>query len=227
MVCPSHPSWLHRQPAAFKLAVVLLFVCGVVLLPGHWLPISRHVPISTLHVASLACVVLALWWSKVAWRPMWRRLALFATGWGTCLLGMLLWTPSAGRSHLWELGVKGLVSFLALYLLAATTPAVALAAALRQLGLPQPMISVILCVERFRHLLRLEAERMQRAQRARTFSHVGRGRRAAASAALVGMLLVRASRRAQRVYAAMLARGYREAPVESRRRGRIEEHAAG
>ncbi len=212
MSCPAYPTWLHRLPAAFKLAAVLLFVCGVVMLPGHWLPIGRHVPISTLHVVGLACVALALCWAKVAWRPMWRRLALFAAGWGTCLLGMLLWTPSAARSHLWELGAKGLVSFLALYLLAATTPAAALAAALRRLGLPQPMISVILCVERFRHLLRLETERMQRAQRARSFSRVGRGRRVAASAALVGMLLVRASRRAQRVYAAMLARGYQEGP---------------
>ena len=205
------PTCLHRLPATCKLAGVLLFVCTVVALPGRWQPIAARVPISTWHLAALAIVLVALCWARVAWRPMCRRLALFAGGWGICLLGMLLWTPHAGRSHLWELAAKGVISFLALYLLAATTPGPALAAALRRLGLPQPMASLVCSVERFRHVLGREATRMQRAQQARTFSRAGRCRRAAAAAALVGMLVVRASRRAQRVYAAMLARGYQEA----------------
>lgn len=206
-------TWLHRLPATYKLVAALLLVCSVVALPGEWLPIHREVPISVLHLGALVLVMAALYWAGASWRPMIWRLALFAAGWGICLLGMLLWTPTAGRSHLWELAAKGVVSFLVLYLLAATTPAAALAAALRRLGLPPPLSAVVFSVERFRHVLRLEAERMQRAQRARSFSGACRRARAAAAAALVGMLLVRASRRAQHVYAAMLARGYREAAL--------------
>ena len=53
-----------------------------------------------------------------------------------------------------------------------------------------------------------EAERMQRARRSRTFtserSHVWKS-----LAALVGQLFVRSTERAERIYAAMCARGWR------------------
>ncbi|MCL6501833.1 MAG: energy-coupling factor transporter transmembrane protein EcfT [Pirellulales bacterium] len=209
---PTASTCFHRLPTTPKLLCVLLFVLLVVALPGEWLALGKRLPISLAHVAAFALAAACLAWAIVAWRPLWLRLLLFAAGWGCCLLGMLLWTPAAGRSHLWELGAKGMLSFLALYLLAATTPPAALAAALHRLGLPRPLASIVFSVERFRHVLRQEAERMQRAQKARTFSQSGRARRTAAAAALVGMLLVRATRRAQRVYAAMLARGYQEIP---------------
>jgi cobalt/nickel transport system permease protein len=53
-----------------------------------------------------------------------------------------------------------------------------------------------------------EAERMQRARRSRTFTRL-RTHAWESRASLVGQLFVRSTERAERIYAAMCARGWR------------------
>ena len=89
-----------------------------------------------------------------------------------------------------------------------TTPFAELLRTLRALRVPALLVTVLALMYRYLFVLVDEAERMQRARRSRSFS----GRRVhawASLATLAGQLFVRSSERAERIYAAMCARGWR------------------
>ncbi len=79
---------------------------------------------------------------------------------------------------------------------------------LRRVRVPAILVTTLGLTERYLVVLRDEASRMRRARKARTFV---RSRRAAwtASASVAAHLFVRTSLRAERIHAAMLARGAR------------------
>ena len=79
---------------------------------------------------------------------------------------------------------------------------------LRRLRLPSVMLSTLALMCRYLPLLAEETRRMERARASRTF---GRRRRLAWQnlAAILGQLFVRTADRAERVYLAMCARGWK------------------
>jgi cobalt/nickel transport system permease protein len=79
---------------------------------------------------------------------------------------------------------------------------------LRRLRLPKLLVTTLALMYRYLFLLTDEAQRMQRARAARTF-RVDRARSWRAAATMVAQLFVRSTERAERIYAAMLARGWR------------------
>jgi cobalt/nickel transport system permease protein len=75
------------------------------------------------------------------------------------------------------------------------------------LGVPPLLVATLQFMDRYRHVLLDELDRMATARRARTF----RRRRAlpwALLGGLIGMLFLRTFERAERVHGAMLARGW-------------------
>ena len=78
---------------------------------------------------------------------------------------------------------------------------------MRRLGFPLVLVATLQFMERYRHVLLEEIDRMATARRARTF-----GRRGALSwgllGGLIGMLFLRTFERAERVHDAMIARGW-------------------
>jgi cobalt/nickel transport system permease protein len=98
-------------------------------------------------------------------------------------------------------------------LLAFTTPFPDLIDALRALRLPRIMVSIISFMYRYLAVLSEEAGRMNRAKASRSAVVVGRAGgslrwRAGVTGAMVGSLFLRSYERSERVYAAMLARGF-------------------
>jgi len=92
--------------------------------------------------------------------------------------------------------------------LAATTPFSAQIGVLRRLHVPGLLVTTLALMHRYLFVLGDEAGRMRRARASRTLV---RSRRLdwALSANVVGRLFVRASERAERIYLAMCARGWR------------------
>jgi cobalt/nickel transport system permease protein len=93
-------------------------------------------------------------------------------------------------------------------LLTSVTPFAELLRTLRTLGMPALLITVLALMYRYLFVLVDEAERMQRARRSRTFL-VRRAQAWQSLATLAGQLFVRSTERAERIYAAMCARGWR------------------
>jgi cobalt/nickel transport system permease protein len=78
----------------------------------------------------------------------------------------------------------------------------------KRVGVPAVLVTVLALMSRYISVLGDEAERLERARRSRTF--VSRRRLDwSALAALVGQLFIRATNRAERIYAAMCSRGWR------------------
>jgi cobalt/nickel transport system permease protein len=108
--------------------------------------------------------------------------------------------------------LKSWISVQVALLLAYTTPFPTLIEALRSLRLPAVMVSTISFMYRYLAVIGGEAERMNRARASRSASGPGRGGsiawRARVTGAMVGSLFIRSYERSERVYAAMLSRGF-------------------
>jgi cobalt ABC transporter, permease protein CbiQ len=134
-------------------------------------------------------------------------------------LPLVEWSITAeGARALGTILLKSWLSVLLATMLTATTPATELLGALRALRVPALLIAVIGFAYRYLFLIREEAQRMLRARSARAAAlpdrHSGGSWRWRATIAgrLVGTLFVRSYERSERVYTAMLLRGYAGEP---------------
>jgi cobalt/nickel transport system permease protein len=187
---------LHRWPAGPKLATAVSVVFLVVLLPrGAW----------WAHAAVALAVLATAVSSRVNLRSLLGRLLLLEPlVIGVALLALL---RPGGASLFLSMVTKSSLC-LATMLLLTTTRFSDLLGVLWRIGVPAVLVTTLALMYRYIHVLLDEMSRMRRARRSRTF--VG-GRRAAwrDSAQIAGLLFVRASERAERVYLAMCARGWR------------------
>jgi cobalt/nickel transport system permease protein len=190
-------SRLHRLPAATKLGAALACVLLVVLLPRDWY--FAH------GMIGLGLVVAALS-SGVSQRQLLLRLLLvepFALGIATLAL-----LRPGGTALFVSMVVKSTLCLACMVLLTATTRFTDLLQVLWRLHVPALLVTTLALMHRYLFVLLDEMERMQRARRSRTFvagkASVWRG-----SAQVAALLFVRASERAERVYLAMCARGWR------------------
>jgi len=120
-------------------------------------------------------------------------------------LGPVSWTVTAeGLLAGLILLAKAALAALAVLVLVSTTRFPVLLAALQWMGLPRVLLLVLSFLYRYLFVLVDEAMRMRRAAAAR-----GGLARAGQAGALLGSLFLRTYTRAERVYQAMLARGFR------------------
>ena len=103
--------------------------------------------------------------------------------------------------------IKNGLALMTMIVLAGTTPFPRLLTGMRRLGVPLVLVATLQFMERYRHVLLEEIDRMATARR--------RGRSAAAARSpgallggLIGMLFLRTFERAERVHDAMIARGW-------------------
>ena len=129
-------------------------------------------------------------------------------------LGLIALTGTVeGLEFFASVFIKSWVSVTAAVLLTTTTPALALLAALRTLKLPEILVAVVMLMYRYLFVLVEEAQRMLRARAARSAT-LGSGSggslvwRARSAGGMAGSLFVRTLDRSERIYMAMLARGY-------------------
>lgn len=124
---------------------------------------------------------------------------------------------SAGWVSFLSIIVKFTLTISTALLLIATTSFAGVCRALRRLGLPALFVSQLLFLYRYLFVLMEETMRMVRARDVRSFGSRGTGMRV--TARLIGNLLMKTVERAERIYGAMLSRGFRgEIPTLTRHR---------
>jgi cobalt/nickel transport system permease protein len=193
---------LHRLDARIKLIFTLAFVVTVVVTPiGAW----RRFEVLGLILAFLIGL------AGIPPRELlWRWLGLVV------LVSFLVAMVAPAHPERTRLGlgavaasilIKNGLALLAMLVLAGTTPFHRLLGAMRKLGAPLTLVATLQFMDRYRHVLLEELDRMATARRARTF----RRRRSlpwSVLGGLIGMLFLRTFERAERVHGAMLARGW-------------------
>ncbi|HIJ79696.1 MAG: cobalt ECF transporter T component CbiQ [Desulfobulbaceae bacterium] len=203
-------SLLHRLDPRGKVLVACFFSLVVAL---------THSPVVAGGgvVFGLLLVLIA----RLPWRPVGRRLALVNIF--NLFLWLILPLTYAG-SHHWQWGalvfsyegaalaalitLKANGIFFCFLALVATSPVVTMAYALQRLGVPAKLVHLLLFTFRYIHVIEQERQRLVSAAVVRGFKprvdlHTYR-----TYAYLVGMLLVKSFARSQRVYEAMLCRGF-------------------
>jgi cobalt/nickel transport system permease protein len=188
---------VHALPAAVKLIATLGVVVLVVLLPPDrpwWL----------VAVAGFLLVAAAL--SRVPGRFLLVRVLLlepFVLG----VAVLALFQPGGWRLFLF-LVARCTLCLLAMVLLSNTTPFAELLRVLQRARVPALLVTTLSLMYRYLFVLVDETQRMKRARLSRTFTP-HRTRAWHALATVVSQLFVRASERAERIYGAMCARGWK------------------
>lgn len=216
-------SLVHQLDARIKLVLALAFILAVALTPpGVW----------PIYVLLLALVVSVELLSELGLGYVWKR-AIVALPFALAALPMLFTVPGAPLVSVqlgpWSLTIsdQGLTRFISVLLkswlslqmaivLASTTPFPELLQAMRAVGAPRLLVVVIGLMWRYLFVLVDEALRLLRARAARSGGVPAPGRRlggtllwrARVAGGMAGNLFLRAFDRAERIYAAMAARGY-------------------
>jgi cobalt/nickel transport system permease protein len=188
---------IHRLPSAVKLGGSLCLIAAVIASPPAY-------PWFFMAAAGLLIILAAL--SRIPWRFIVRRLLLlepFVLG----IAIMALLQPDGWIIFL-TVVVKSTLCLLTMILLSNTTPFAELLNTLRRIRFPRLLVTVLALLYRYIFVLIDEAERLNRARESRTFSE-SRLQKWYSLASLVGQLFVRSTERAERIFAAMLARGWK------------------
>ncbi|MBC7247952.1 MAG: cobalt ECF transporter T component CbiQ [Actinobacteria bacterium] len=130
----------------------------------------------------------------------------FDKGGGSYNLGPVR-VSAHGLLVLWNVAAKSTVSVLAVILLSSTTPFPDLLRGMERLRVPRLLVALLSFTYRYIFVLVDEAQRMRRARDSRGWS----GKwlwEARVVAHMIATLFLRSYERGERVYAAMLARGY-------------------
>lgn len=216
-------SRLHQLDPRVKVVLTLLFIVSNVLLPdGSWLiflaawlillAINRSAGFSFgyLFKRSLIALPFALAAITVIFVQPGNPLASWEWGSRTITIS------DAGVVRFASIVIRSWLSVQAAILLTATTQFPDMMHALRHLKVPAILISIISFMYRYLFVLVDEALRLLRAREARSARLVNDGKhggtvfwRAKVTGSMVGQLFVRSFERSDKVYNAMLARGYR------------------
>jgi cobalt/nickel transport system permease protein len=188
---------VHRLPASSKLAATLAVVVVLVVLPVRLAWVLAVVAALLLFVAALSRVPPG--------HLLGRLLLLEPLVLGVALLSFL--QPGGWRTGLLVV-VRSTLCLAAAILLTSTTRFSDIILVLRRARVPALLLTTIALMYRYLFVLADETERMQRARASRTL-RPGRVHAWRSTAALAGQLFLRSTERAERIYAAMCARGWR------------------
>lgn len=214
-------SLIHHLDARVKVVVTVLFILSNVLLPdGAWLAF----------LLAWALVLAVNLLARLKWTYALKR-SLIALPFALAAVTVIFTLPGQPVFRLnvgpwqWLATDAGLIRFTSIVmrswlsvqmaiLLTATTQFSDLMHALRHLRVPQLLVAVISFTYRYLFVLADEAMRLLRARQARSARPAGGGGggtllwRARVAGHMVGQLFLRSYERSDRVYNAMLARGY-------------------
>lgn len=208
-------SLIHRLDPRTKLVTTFLFIMAVALTPPDgwpsyalysailaiWLLLSQ-VPVS--YVLKRSLVVLPFVVLIAIFIPF------FHEGEVAGSYNMWLWQVSvtySGLEILRNILIRALLSILSLILLTSTTRMPDLLRSLEQLHMPRVMVMLLSFMYRYIFVLVDEAMRMKQARDSRNFGS-RRWWQIKTIGNMIGTLFIRAYERGERVYAAMVARGF-------------------
>jgi cobalt/nickel transport system permease protein len=210
-------SLIHRLDPRLKFLATLAYVLAVTTTPPHAWPALVLFAVLALSAVAVAEVPLidALKRSTIA-LPFAGMVAVslpFTRAgqeiWGTEVLGWHLGITDQGVALFLAVVVKAWLSVTISGLLVATTPFPNLLRALRWLRVPSVLVSTISFMYRYLFVLVDEAQRLYTARESRSAGQGGTvAWRARVLGGMVGSLFIRSYERSERIYAAMVSRGY-------------------
>jgi len=190
-------SWLHRSNAAAKLfAAILIILITTLFTPGYW-PGIIFVTTVLISIATSA---------RLHWPALLKRLLLLET----LAIGIALLPLLQGRGlelFIFSLARISLCLF-TMILLSSTTRFADILSVLWQLKIPALLITTLALMYRYLFLLQEEMQSLNRARNSRTFTPQ-RQLIWRLNADLLAQLFIRSSERAERIYGAMKARGWK------------------
>ena len=213
---------VHRTEASTKLAAVFAFLIILNLTPILAWP---------AFVADLVALVAVARMARLSFGSVARRSMLAAPFVLMAAAGMpfvqqgeplfaipvfswRLTVTDVGLLRLLNVVCKSWLSVLAVILLSLTTHFIEIVKAMHKLGVPRVLAAVIMLMYRYIYVLVGEATRLVRAREARTAGVIGERKsrsivwRAQVTGHMIGTLFLRTYERSERIYGAMLARGY-------------------
>jgi cobalt/nickel transport system permease protein len=188
---------MHRLPATWKTGIAFVIICVTVTGPANWT--AWYAAVSLLLLCGIALSGLPLGF-------LLKRLVVLSP----FVLGVAVVNAfeSVDRTRWLNVTVKSGLCLLTVVLISNTTPFNQLLRIMRHMRVPALLITTIALMHRYLFVLNDEAERMRRARLSRTF--IGRRRFSWRTlASVVSQLFARASERAERIYDAMCARGWK------------------
>ena len=230
-------SWFHSADARIKLVMALGFIFATTSIPpGKWIGFA----------AMLALVWLAAGISRVGLLRVFLR-SLVAIPFILIALPTVFTKPGVflfeldlnlfaltgtqeGLDFFISVLLKSWSSVTAAVVLTATTPSLRLLEALRALRVPAVLVAIVMLMYRYLFVLVDEAQSLMRARTARSAAIGPKSGgslvwRAKSAGGMAGSLFIRTLDRSERIYMAMLARGYdgtlRQSRVDSLERGPI------
>ncbi|MGE5124337.1 MAG: cobalt ECF transporter T component CbiQ [Acidobacteriaceae bacterium] len=216
-------SLIHRFDPRLKLVLAVLFILTAALLPiGAWPAyILLFALIYSIEVLSELGVGYVLKRSALALPFVLAALPLVLTVPGKPIFNLPIgpWSISPtipGLQHFISLTLKSWLSVQAAIILSASTPFPDLLVAMRSVGIPRLLVSIFGLMWRYLFVLVDEAIRLMRARSARSGQSDLPGRkaggrlawRARVTGSMAGSLILRALERSDRIYMAMVSRGY-------------------
>ena len=228
-------SWFHRADARIKLVMALGFIFATTSIPpGKW----------TGFALMMALVWLAAGVSRVGLLRVFLR-SLVAIPFILIALPTVFTKPGAplfeldlalfaltgtqeGLDFFISVLLKSWTSVTAAVVLTATTPPLRLLEALRSIRIPAVLVAIVMLMYRYLFVLVEEAQSMMRARAARSAAIGPKSGgslvwRAKSAGGMAGSLFIRTLDRSERIYMAMVARGYdgtiRQADAAPLRRG--------
>ncbi len=206
--------WHSLAPRTRLLCTLLLVFASALTPNGRWLTWAIYA------VGVLGVILL----SRVTLPVLLRRIAVEFAFIGVVILGTLFrdggtvlwsWGPlkitTVGLTILGSVAIKALISLLILNVLTLTTSIPALLNALVALRMPPLLVATIASMYRYINVLIGEFNAMRRAAASRNLMGSNRWQRLVIGN-MMGSLFIRTYDRGERVYQAMLARGYQGVP---------------
>jgi cobalt/nickel transport system permease protein len=208
-------SVIHRLDPRTKLIASLAFIVAVVLTPANnWRVFAFYFAIIAVMLVFSKLPPLYVLKRSLVILPFVLLIAIFIPffkeGEVAGSYNIWLWQISItydGLLILANVVVKSWLCILALILLSSTTRLDDLLKALKQLGMPQVMILILSFMYRYIFVLVDEVMRIQQARDSRNFGG-SRLHHLKTIGNMVGTLFIRSYERGERIYAAMLARGF-------------------
>jgi len=201
-------TWVHRLEPRAKVIVTVLYLFTVVSLPKY--EVAELVPFFLFPVLlmTLAGIPARFILKKVLIvSPFALLIGIFNPFLDTRTAAVIAGVPlSAGLLSFFSILLKFVLTVSTTLLLIATTSFPGICHAFRRLGFPSLFVSQLLFLYRYLFVLLEEAMRIIRARDMRSFGKRGTGLKVYAR--LVGILFLRTVDRAERIYEAMLSRGF-------------------
>lgn len=213
-------TFVHRLDPRVKVIATLLFLFTVISFPKY--EVAPLVPFFLFPALLMALGEIPfrfILWKVILVSPFAIFIGVFNPILDTKIMTVVFGMPvSGGFVSFFSILLKFTLTVSMALLLIATTSFPGVCHALRRLGLPSIFVSQLLFLYRYLFVLMEEAMRINRAREMRSFGKNGAGIKLFVR--IIGILFIRTLDRAERIYYAMLSRGF-QGDMPSLKRGHI------